>query len=121
MKKNIAMILAGISIFALPMAAQAKNLTHYFEATRTQIKGEVYKQTSNVADAKTSNLSQNGQRVAVTIQAFSKEGNYDSGSYKRDDGGTAYVRSASSNINLWESAHSTSGTSDAWQWLHLYV
>ena len=51
------------------------------------IKGEVYKQTSNVADAKTSNLSQNGQRVAVTIQAFSKEGNYDSGSYKRDDCG----------------------------------
>lgn len=81
----------------------------------------MYKQTSNTADASTTNVTGNSQRVAVTIQAFDRDGNYDSNSWKRDDGGSAYVRSSSSNIKLWESAHSTSGTSDAWQWLHLNV
>lgn len=117
MKKKISMLLAAVSIFALPVIAQAASLEHTFEATRTRIRGTLYTY-KDMADAKTVNLS-NNRRVAVTIQAYSRAGNYDTGSWKRNDGTTAYVKSTSTNVKTWESAHSTSGTSDAWKWLHM--
>lgn len=123
MRKKLSAIILAASILTMPpILAKAESGTWFMNATNTKLEGTLYAYDDvELANAKTTNLSENNYRVVVKLYASAGGTTIDS-SWKESRGYPyAWVKSAARSPQWWGSGHSTTPTSDDYKWLTLYV
>ena len=128
MKKILLSALLGVAVLLPTTAAFAYEHgdtgSWYMEDTQTSIKGSLYllnNNNPNVAQAKTYNESGNGKTVKVKIYATA-DGQTIRGSQNQDTGyPTAYTKGTARKPDCWGSGHTTTPSSDPYEWLYIQV
>ncbi len=123
MKKAIIALLCTGLILIPAKSAAAVSGQWYMNATNTVMRGELYSTNGSrhVANASTTNVSQNGYGTIVKIYATSG-GTEIPSSWRTSYGANrAWVQSTAYSPDWWGSGHSTKNSPDPYKWLSLYV